>query len=122
MNKRIRDTKLCEPNMSSFKKGDDAAHFLEQFKDAPKAFLAHAEMLEDDARILRRIAGILAENPDMDVQAMTHFIGIEGPIAIMEKYEVEGLLHSWPDDAFDDEDDLDDEDFEDGDLGDTDPA
>lgn len=93
-----------------FKQGDDLSHFLSQEEDQAKALENHAQMMEETAKLLRKVA-VYAK--DIEINADCHFIGIEGPDAIIQEMIDDGLvqLDEFDDDDWDDElDDLEDED------------
>ncbi|MBV8720655.1 MAG: hypothetical protein JO277_00815, partial [Candidatus Eremiobacteraeota bacterium] len=76
-----------------FKKGDDAAGAHAHAADAAAGFVTHAEMLEADARTLRRLAGLAKEGRLSFCEADTHWIWVHCNEALGETLVQEGLLY-----------------------------
>lgn len=104
--------KSCELNLPVFKQGDDLHHCLTRcVGDVRAAFELQAEHYEEAARMCRRMMGVAAELPDLEVEAGTHYIGVQGPAERLEALVQEGLLSTVEyDDEDEDDDDVLDED------------
>lgn len=95
----IKDYELHLPY---FKRGDDLSGCREyvakqdsvdhERADSAKAFLAHAEMMESAANILRKMAGYAKEHGLKITQADTHFISVECTEELGKVLCEEGLL------------------------------
>ena len=96
--------KTYEPNLGYFKKGDDLTAMIGQAKSLTEALAAHATMLEEDAKILRRLAGLAAEEPSLQVDADCHMINLSGPEERLEALVAEGVVQVFDLDEDDDED------------------
>lgn len=84
--------KIYRLSLPVFKQGDDLGHQIHTQPTLKEAFLAQAECYEEAAEICKRMAGVAAEVPDLEVQADTHFIGIEGPEDRLDALAREGIL------------------------------
>jgi hypothetical protein len=94
-----------EVNLGYTKKGDDAAGCQEPGGEQSAGFLRHAEMLEDDAKTLRRIAVLLTEKRVEYLESDTHWIWISCDEEFGDQLmKNEGVI--WRDIEHDAEDDL----------------
>lgn len=75
--------KAADIHLPYFKQGDDLGHHLSHSPTVEAAIEAHAEQLEYAAQILRSIKDIIA-GAEVDIQADTHMIIIEGPDEIID--------------------------------------
>ncbi len=84
MTTKIKPPKTIETyelQLPYFKQGDDLGFFLTITTTPSEAFLAHAEMLEGTAKLLRRVAAVAVECPGIEVDADCHMISVTGPVA-----------------------------------------
>ena len=83
--KKEHARKSAELHLPYFKQGDDLGHYLEKNKTNLEALVAHAEMLEYAASILRNVAEEIREvDKKIEINADTHMIYIEGPEEFMD--------------------------------------
>jgi hypothetical protein len=97
--------KSYELNLPVFKQGDDLHHCITQNPgDLRAAFEQQACNYNEAARLCRRMAGVAAEVPDLEVYADTHHIGVDGPVGRLESLVNEEILTVVEhDDEFDEE-------------------
>lgn len=111
--------KSYELHLPVFKQGSDLGHAIQQNPgDLRAAFEEQASRYDAAAQICRRMAGVAAETPDLEIQADTHYIGVSGPSDRLDSLVREDFLsvtdygdeEDWEegdDDDVDDDDDLD---------------
>lgn len=87
------DRQTYEVILGYFKKGDDAQGCHNGALDNAAGFIAHAEMLEDDAKTLRRLAGLAREGRLSFVEADTHWIFVRCDAALGKQLVQEGALY-----------------------------
>lgn len=98
------DRLTYEVNLGYFKKGDDARRFRDNAADDAASFLAHAEALEEDANVLRRLA-VLARGYRLSFSdADTHWIFVSCDKTLGDQLVQEHVLRR-SDDATESEDD-----------------
>lgn len=113
----MSEMKFYELHLPYYKQGDDLQHFLQLSIEADSntaaddgsaspgidqgAFIAHAQMLDETALILRRCAQLAADGVLEIADAGTHFIGVYIDESIAPKLLEEGLICES---LFDDED------------------
>jgi hypothetical protein len=105
--------KAADIHLPYFKQGDDLGHHLSQSPTVEAAIEAHANQLEYTAQILRSIKEIIA-GAEVDIQADTHTIMIEGPDEIIDALvDAKYASPSWNEDDqegdYDDTEDSEDE-------------
>src|SRR5271169_6977568 len=73
--------KTYDFHLPYFKQGDDLAGCMGKDGEVPlaQALLEHALLLERSAQLIRRVASVAAEVPEMTCDAGTHMILITGP-------------------------------------------
>ena len=101
-------SKRVDIHLPYFKQGDDLASFLENKPQNPSlAMREHAAMLRETAEFLDKAADIVSGVPtsDIDIQADTHFIGLEAPDAVCDALLATG--YACP--SFTEDDDEDDD-------------
>src|SRR5262245_66688115 len=85
--------KVYELHLPVFKQGDDLAHQIESLGDDLRAaFEAQATNYDEAARLCRRMAGVAAEVPELEIEASTHMIEVGGPEGQLQKLVDEGVL------------------------------
>lgn len=88
---------IYDARLPCFKQGDDLAHSLRQHPDDVSAgFEAQARAYDECARLCRRLAGLAAEVPELEIQADTHMISVSGPHERLQALVTEGVLQPSP--------------------------
>jgi len=91
-----------------FKQGDDLAYKIKVNNgNLAEAFRDQADAYQDASEICRKLAGVCAETPGMDVIADCHMVQIDGPpetLAVLAKdgfVEIEEFDDDWDEDSED---------------------
>ena len=86
-----------EAHLPCFKQGDDLASAMESHPtDLAAAFKTQANAYDDCANWCRRLAGLAAEYPGLEVGADSHMIEVTGDAGRLEALRSEGLLQVSP--------------------------
>jgi len=89
--------KSYEINLPYYKKGDDLGYALQETDSIVNAFKLHAKMLGAAQEQLLAIADVVAKYPEdeIEVQADTHFISLDGPKAMIKELLDLGLISEY---------------------------
>jgi hypothetical protein len=90
--------KSAQAQLPIYKQGDDLGFCLSKHHTVRAALFAYAEMLAEAQAVVLALAD---RGEQLDIQADTHFIGVEGPAVLVDELIEKGMLLP----IFDDEDD-----------------
>jgi hemoglobin-like flavoprotein len=87
--------KSYELRLPVFKQGDDLNHQIGAHpQDLSAALVSQAENYTEAARLCQRLAAVVKKRPELQIDACTHHIGVDGPTDLLEALVEEGVLES----------------------------